>query len=85
MEFVELFLIHESRSIEHDVASGVVLRECDAVADAVQSGKEADETVETLGQASVRGSSILESVHEESELFLGFFGSEAENFEDFCL
>ena len=68
----------EEPGVEHDIASRVVLGECDAVADAVKAGKQRYPAVKTVGKTSVRGRAVLEGVHEEAELLLCALGCEAE-------
>ena len=70
-QFVELFLVHEGRRVEHHVAAGVVLREGDAVANAVEAGEERNPAVEAVSQAAVGRCAILEGVHQEAKLLLG--------------
>ena len=64
IEFVELCLFKWSRSIDHDITTRVVLREGNTVTDAVKTCKEAHEAVETVGQSTMRRSTILEGVEQ---------------------
>ena len=80
-KFVQLALVDEARSVEHDIASTVVLGESDAIADAIELCKEADEAVQSVGKTSVRGCTVLEGIHQEAELLLGLLRGEAEDFE----
>ena len=54
VELVELLLVERSRSVEHNVATAVVFRERDAVADRVETSEERYPTVEAVGESSVR-------------------------------
>ena len=85
LKFLQLGGGQFAGGIEHDVAAGIVLGEGNAVADAVQSGKEADEAVETVGQTSVGRCTELEGIHEEAELELCLLGGEAQNLENLLL
>ena len=80
-KFIELLLIDSRRSIEHDIASGIVLREGNAVADTVETGKDAHPTVEAVGQTAVRRCTILKGIHQEAKLRLCLFRSESKNLE----
>ena len=85
VELVELLLVERSRSVEHNVASAVVFRERDAVADGVETGEERYPTVEAVSQTTVRRCTELEGVHQETELFCSLFWSEAQDFEHLSL
>ena len=85
IQFVQLFLIEEARCVKHHVASAIVLREGNAVADAIQSGKDAHPTVETISQTSMRGCTILESIHQEAKLLLCLLWRKAQDFEHLSL
>ena len=80
-QFVELGLLDDAGSIQHHVTSAVVLGEGYTVADAVEAGEEAHEAVETVGQTSVWGCTVLEGIHQEAELALRLLGGEAQNLE----
>ena len=80
VELVELLLVERSRSVEHNVATAVAFRECDAVADGVETGEERYPTVEAVGETSVRRRTVFESIHQESELLLCFLRGESEDF-----
>src|SRR5690554_716446 len=41
-QLIQLLLLHGGGSVDHHIASGVVLREGDAVADAVEPGEDGD-------------------------------------------
>ncbi len=84
-KFVKLFLIDARRSIKHDVASAVVLRECNTVAYTVKSGKDTYPSVKTVSKTSMRRSTVLEGVHQEAELLLSSLWSESENLEHLLL
>ena len=84
-EFVKLLLRHGRGCVEHDVAARVVLGEGDAVANAVETGKERYPTIETVSQTAMRGRSKLEGIHEEAELELCLLGGEAQNLENLLL
>ena len=85
MKFVELCLVHKRGCIEHHIASGVILGEGDAVADAVEAGKEAHPAVESVGQTTVRRCAIFEGIHEETKLVLFLFGGKAQGLKYLCL
>ena len=85
LELIELRLIDKRGSVEHDVATGVVLGEGDAVADAVEPSEEADEAVEAVGESAMRGRTVFKRVHEEAKLLLRTLGGEAEGLEDLGL
>ena len=68
IEFIKLCLLKRCGSINHHVAARVVLGECDTVADAVETCKETHEAVETICQATVRGSTILERAEQVAKL-----------------
>ena len=76
-QLIQLLLIYEARSTEHHIATLVVLRECDAVADAVQASEQAHEAIQTVCQTAVRWRTELEGVHQEAELELCLFWGEA--------
>ena len=80
-EFIQLLLVDNTRGIEHNIATAVVLGERYDIADAVKFSKEAYETVQAVCQTTMRRCAILEGVHEETELLLCLFGGEAEDFE----
>ena len=68
VELVELCLLKRCGCIDHHVAARVVLGEGDAVADAVETCEEAHETVETVGQTTMRGSTVLERAEQIAKL-----------------
>ena len=84
-QFIQLFLIYGRWCIEHDVTTRVVLRECDAVTDAIETSQDADETIQTESKTCVRWCSILEGVHQETKLSLGTLWSETEHLEHLLL
>ena len=77
LEFVKLRLVKRTGSIKHDVASGVVLGECDAVTDAVQACKDAYKAVQTECQTTVRRCTELDGVHQEAEFGLSLLWCKA--------
>ena len=85
VELVELLGFERRRRVAHHVAAGIVLGECDAVADAVEAGKEADPAVEAVGEATVGRRAVFEGVHQEAELFLGALLGESEELEHLVL
>ena len=85
VQLVKLFLLKERGRVEHYVAAGIVLWECNAVANAVEPCKERYPAVEAVGQSAVGRRAVLEGVHEETELLLRAFGREAEHFENLGL
>ena len=84
-EFLKLLGADFGGGVEHDVASGIVFREGDAVADAVESGEEGNPAVETIGESTVRWCAEFEGIHEEAELCFSLFFGEAEHVENLCL
>ena len=82
LQLVQLFLVDFARGAEHHIAALIVLWEGNAVANAVEAGKEAHKTVETVGETTVRGRTKLEGVHQEAELGLRLLGCEAQNLEN---
>ena len=85
LELVELCLVNSRRCVKHHVAARVVLGEGDAVADTVETCKEAHEAVKTIGQTTMRWCSVLEGIHEEAKLLLGLLRSKAKHLEDLGL
>ena len=85
LQFFKLFWIQFARSVEHYVASAVVLWEGYAVANGVKSGHDAYKAVEAEGKACVGWRTILEGVDEEAKLGHGTFGGEAKDIEHFLL
>ena len=75
IQFIQLGWIQNTRSIEHNISSGIVLRESDTVADRIQTGEQRHETILAISQTSMRRRSVLERIHQETELLLrSFFG-----------
>ena len=75
IQFVQLGRIQDTRSIEHNISSRIVLRESDTVADRIQTGEQRHETIQAISQTSMRRCSVLERIHQETELLLrSFFG-----------
>ena len=85
LQLVQLLLGNRGRRAAHHVATGVVLREGDEVADAVGATEERAETVEAEGQTSVRRCAVLEGTHQEAELLLRLLVGEAEGVEHLVL
>ena len=59
------------------------LGECNAVADTVETCEDADPTVQTVCQTTVRRCTVFEGIHQEAELLLSLLRSESENLEHF--
>lgn len=78
-QFIQLLFFHARRCIDHHVATGGVLGERDGIADAVQSREDGDKPVEAKGDSAVWRCSILESTHQETELFPRLLLGEAEH------
>lgn len=85
LQFVELFLVECARCLKHHVASAVVLREGDTVADGVKLGEDAHKAVETESETGVRRCAILECVDEEAELGHGLLRCESKDAEHLFL
>ena len=85
IQFVQLGRIQDTRSIEHNISSRIVLRESDVVADRLRAAEQRAQTVETERKAAVRGRSVLEGVHQEAEALLRLLGREAQQFEHLLL
>ena len=77
----DIFSVFKFRSVEHHVAALIVLGECDEVADALLSAEEGAETVKAECDASVRRSTVLESVDQEAEAVVRILMAEAEDLE----
>ena len=67
IQFVQLGRIQDTRSIEHNISSRIVLRESDTVADRIQTGEQRHETIQAISQTSMRRRSVLERIHQETE------------------
>ena len=80
-ELVELGLVDLGRSVDHHVTALVVLREGDEVTDGLLAGEQCADTVETKCQTSVRRSTVLEGVDDESELIFSLLRTDAQNLE----
>ena len=68
LQLVKLLLVEHRRSVKHNVASAVVLREGDAVADRIETSHNRNKAVEAECKACVRRCSVLEGIDKESEL-----------------
>lgn len=84
-ELIELRLVESSRSIDHNIASSIILRECDTVADRVKLSEQRDKTVETVCKATVRRRTELERSHQETELLLSLLRRETKKLEHLML
>ena len=85
LQFFQLFGIQFAWSIKHHIATTVVLGECDTVTDAVETSHDADKAIETEGQTSVRGCTVLEGINQEAELCHRTLGCEAQYLEHLLL
>lgn len=61
IQFIQLLLVNSRRCIQHYIASTVVLGECNAVADTVETCEDADPTVQTVCQTTVRSAPYLKA------------------------
>ena len=84
-ELIQSFCIGGGGAHSHQLARILNLRESDDIADIFQSEHERDKTVKTEGKTAVRGHAESESVEQETEFFLCFFGRKAEHGEHFGL
>ena len=80
-EFVHLLLVDVGWRINHHVASLVVLREGDIVADGFLTTEEGADAVKTKCKTSVRRSAELECIDDEAEFVVCVFLADAQNLE----
>ena len=85
IQFVQLGRIQDTRSIEHNISSRIVLRESDTGSDTIETGKYAYPTVEAVCQPTMRRRAVFKCIHKESDLLWGPFGCKSLNFEHFGL
>jgi len=72
-KFGVLFVVNGTRRINHDVATRVVFGECDEIPNGIATAKQRAQAVKTQREATMGGSAVLESIHEETKLCFGFF------------
>ena len=80
-EFVHLLLVDVGWRINHHIASLVVLREGDIVADGFLTTEEGADAVKTECKTSVRRSAELECIDDEAEFVVRVFLADAQNLE----
>ena len=80
-QFVHLYVIYVRRSVYHDIAALVVLRERYVITDCFLASEQGADPVETERKAPVRRCAELEGVHDETELVFRIFLAETENLE----
>ena len=71
-KFIQLRRIDGRWRVDHHIASGVILREGDEVADGFLSAQDRHQTVESERQSAVRWCAELERVHQEAKLVTRF-------------
>ena len=84
-QLVELFLADGRRRLAHHIATRVVLRESNEVANRVGTGKDRAQAVEAEGQTGVWRCAVGEGIHQEAELGSGALVGEAEGVEHLVL
>src|SRR5690606_14855573 len=72
-KFVELFFVDFRWCVDHHIPARIVFREGDEVANCLLSAENCNQSVESESQSTMRRRSILEGVHQKSELIAGFF------------
>ena len=68
LQLVKLFWVEHRRCVKHNVASAVVLWECNAVAYRIETSHDRHKAVETECKTCVRRCSVLEGIDKESKL-----------------